>query len=311
MPGWGPSTPDREWLEGSLVFVSRRKPVQRLVTTMDIFPLPFAKMSGAGNDFIIIDHRQQRIPESEQSAFAQQVCRRKFSVGADGLILIENSEKADFKWRFYNADGSVAEMCGNGARCAARFASLSGIAGTSMRFQTIAGIIEAEVMDDGDTVSLRMTDPTGCLLGRQIEVLERRLEVSSIDTGVPHAVIFIDEEDFPVKQWGKAIRFHPMFQPAGTNVNFVRLLADGSLHVRTYERGVEDETMACGTGAVASAIIAGLYRRTAVPVQVLTSGGERLTVVFSIRGDDSIGDVHLQGPARLIYEGRLTAEALL
>ncbi len=278
---------------------------------MDIFPLPFAKMSGAGNDFIIIDHRQQRIPEGEQSAFAQKICRRKFSVGADGLILIENSAKADFQWQFYNADGSVAEMCGNGARCAARFAYRLGIAGKSMCFQTIAGMIEAEVKDDGDAVSLRMTDPTGRLPGRHIEIEGRHLEVFTIDTGVPHAVIFIDEEDIPVKQWGKAIRFHPMFEPAGTNVNFVRLLADGSLHVRTYERGVEDETMACGTGAVASAIIAGLYRKVVVPVQILTSGGERLTVVFRIGGDDSIGDVHLQGSARLIYEGQLTAEALL
>jgi diaminopimelate epimerase len=278
---------------------------------MDIFPLPFAKMSGAGNDFIIVDHRNQQIPRSEQSVFARKVCRRKFSVGADGLILIEESSKADFQWQFYNADGSAAEMCGNGARCAARFAYRLGIAGKIMCFQTLAGIVEAEVMEDGDTVSLRMTNPVGCQLRRHIEVEGRQLEVSTIDTGVPHAVIFIDGEDIPVKQWGKTIRFHPMFQPAGTNVNFVRLLADGSLHVRTYERGVEDETMACGTGAVASAIIAGLYHKVDVPVQIVTTGGERLTVVFKIGSDDRVGDICLQGPARLIYEGQMTAEALL
>lgn len=278
---------------------------------MEIFPLAFVKMSGAGNDFIIVDHRHRQLAPAEQPDFARRVCRRKFSVGADGLILIEDSKTADFQWQFYNADGSVAEMCGNGARCAARFAYERGIAGKSMRFQTIAGVIEAEVMDDGATVSLRMTDPVGCQLDRSIEVDGRQLQVSAIDTGVPHAVIFIDEGDIPVKQWGREIRFHPQFQPAGTNVNFVRLLPDASLHVRTYERGVEDETLACGTGAVASAIIAGLCRNARSPVQVVTSGGERLTVVFDIRGDSSIVDVCLQGPARFIYEGQLVAEALL
>ncbi|KAB2892229.1 MAG: diaminopimelate epimerase [Desulfobulbaceae bacterium] len=278
---------------------------------MEIFPLAFAKMSGAGNDFIIVDHRHRQLALAEQPDFARKVCRRKFSVGADGLILIEDSKTADFQWQFYNADGSVAEMCGNGARCAARFAYERGIAGKSMRFQTIAGVIEAEVMDDGANVSLRMTDPVGCQLDRAIEVGGRQLQISAIDTGVPHAVIFIDEGDIPVKQWGREIRFHPQFQPAGTNVNFVRLLPDASLHVRTYERGVEDETLACGTGAVASAIIAGLSRKARSPVQVVTSGGERLTVIFDILGDSSIVDVCLQGPARLIYEGQLVAEALL
>jgi diaminopimelate epimerase len=276
-----------------------------------LFPLAFEKMSGAGNDFIIIDHRRRFLSIDEQPEFARKVCRRKFSVGADGLILIEESPDADFKWQFYNADGSVAEMCGNGARCAARFAYRHGIAGKSMRFETIAGIIEAEVLVDEETVSLRMTDPLACQLDRSLELGGQLVAVSSINTGVPHAVIFVDGSDIPIKEWGREVRNHQMFQPAGTNVNFIRRLADGRLHVRTYERGVEDETMACGTGAVASAIIAALLDIVASPVQVVTSGGEQLTVVFDQPEGAIVRNVRLQGPARRIYEGHLTAESLL
>ena len=273
--------------------------------------MAFAKMSGAGNDFVIIDHRRSLLAPAAQPDFARRICRRKFSVGADGLILIEDSQIADFKWQFYNADGSVAEMCGNGARCAARFAYRHGIAGKIMRFETIAGVIEAEVLGGNETVSVLMTDPVDHKPDRTIEVDGRHLTVDSINTGVPHAVIFIDAETIPVKEWGREIRFHRLFQPAGTNVNFVRLLPDGRLRVRTYERGVEDETMACGTGAVAAAIIAGLRRMVRPPAQVVTSGGERLTVAFDLRPGGAVGNVHLQGPARLIYEGLLTAESLL
>jgi diaminopimelate epimerase len=276
-----------------------------------LFPLAFEKMSGAGNDFIVIDHRRRLLSIDEQPDFARRVCRRKFSVGADGMILIEESREADFKWQFYNADGSVAEMCGNGARCAARFAFRHGIAGKSMRFETIAGIIEAEVFGDVETVSLRMTDPLACQLDQSLELGGQQLSVSSINTGVPHAVIFVDGSDIPIKEWGKEVRNHRLFQPAGTNVNFIRLLTDGRLHVRTYERGVEDETMACGTGAVASAIIATLLGKVVSPVQVVTSGGEQLTVVFDLAEGTVIRNVRLQGPARRIYEGRLTEESLL
>jgi diaminopimelate epimerase len=275
------------------------------------FPVAFEKMSGAGNDFIIIDHRKKILAVEEQPDFAKKVCRRKFSVGADGLILIEKSEDTDFKWQFYNADGSVAEMCGNGARCAARFAYRHGIAEKVMRFQTIAGIVEATVLEDGETISLRMTNPTDCQLGRTLELDGQQMDVDSINTGVPHAVIFVDGSDIPVREWGRAIRHHKLFQPAGTNVNFIRRLADGRLHVRTYERGVEDETMACGTGAVASALIAALRGKVKSPVQVVTSGGEQLTVVFDQMAEMDIHNVCLQGPARRIYEGRLTAESLL
>ncbi len=279
---------------------------------MDIaWPLPFTKMSGAGNDFIVIDHRRLLIPPGEQSELAQRICRRMFSVGADGLILLEDSAVADFSWRFYNADGSVAEMCGNGARCAARFAYVKGLAGARMSFETLAGIIEAEISSD-DSVRLRMTAPFDFRTKLSVMLGGRERLLSFVNSGVPHAVLFVDAaEDVPLKEWGQIIRFHPLFQPAGTNVNFVKKIADNTILVRTYERGVEDETMACGTGAVASALFAALAGLVQSPVAIRTSGGDRLTIFFDLQEGPLADNVFLQGPARIIYEGSLTAEALL
>jgi diaminopimelate epimerase len=275
------------------------------------FPVPFTKMSGAGNDFIIIDHRLPLIPVADQPQFVKKVCRRMFSVGADGLILLEDSAVADFSWRFYNGDGSMAEMCGNGARCAARFAYAKGIAGPRMSFETLAGIIEAEICSD-DSVRLRMTAPFDFRTDLPVILDGQEKTLSFVNSGVPHAVLFIEgEEQVPLREWGRLIRFHPLFQPAGTNVNFVQKVADNTLHVRTYERGVEDETMACGTGAVASAIFAALAGRVQSPVAVNTSGGDRLTIFFDLQDGPRAENVFLQGPARIIFEGNLTAEALL
>jgi len=279
------------------------------------FPIPFVKMSGTGNDFILIDHRKPLIEPASMSAFAAAVCRRKFSVGADGLILLENSEQADFRWRFFNADGSVAEMCGNGARCAARFAFMQGIAPAKMRFETLAGIIEAEV--SGSDVAVKMTDPTGLRLHQTVSVNNAPLALHSINTGVPHAVVFADNiEEADVRGLGRAIRCHEAFSPAGTNVNFVQKRGD-AFKVRTYERGVEDETLACGTGAAASAIIAALLGQAASPVEIITSGGDRLLILFAL-GEVKTGgtgtivyNVFLKGPARMIYAGELNSEALL
>lgn len=275
------------------------------------FPVSFAKMSGSGNDFIVIDHRREQVLRAEQPEFVRRVCRRMFSVGGDGVIFIEGSDKADFSWRFYNGDGSVAEMCGNGARCAARFAFARGIAGKKMRFETLAGIIEATILDENEEVSLLMTQPYDYRRGLEAELEGKRCEIAFMNSGVPHAVLFRDaEEEVKVSKWGKEIRFHEIFGAEGTNVNFVQDAGDGSIRVRTYERGVEDETMACGTGAVASAIFAAAKGMVVSPVTVITSGGDKLTIVFDIGADDIAENVYLQGPARIIYIGQLTAEAL-
>lgn len=279
------------------------------------FPVPFVKMSGTGNDFIIIDHRKPLIAPEAMADFAAKVCRRKFSAGADGLILIEDSSEADFQWRFFNADGSVAEMCGNGARCAARFAFLQGIAPAHMRFATLAGIIEAGVAEKD--VAVKMTDPVNLKMDQRITAEGQEYTVHSIDTGVPHAVLFVDDIDrTDVRTLGSLIRHHKAFMPAGTNVNFAQRQGD-AIKVRTYERGVEDETLACGTGAAACAIIAALLDQAASPVDIITSGNDRLTILFDRKEDKASGrndivyNVFLKGPAYTIYSGELDAEALL
>ncbi|MCL1980158.1 MAG: diaminopimelate epimerase [Proteobacteria bacterium] len=272
------------------------------------WPISFWKMSGAGNDFIVIDHRKPLIEPAQMAEFARLVCRRKFSVGADGLFLIECSERADFKWRFFNADGSEASMCGNGARCVARFAYMQGIAAARMRFETLAGMVDATVADT--QVTVRMTPPHSFRFDRQLEVAGQMFMVHSADTGVPHAVIFVDDlETIDVVGLGRQLRYHPAFAPAGTNVNFVDQVVSG-LRVRTYERGVEDETMACGTGAVAAALIAAAKGYGVSPVEIVTSGGVALTVHFTGKQGEGVEHVLLKGPAHVIYQGELTAEAL-
>ena len=269
--------------------------------------IPFTKMSGSGNDFILIDHRDPFLEEGDLKDLVRKVCQRRISVGADGLILIERSPKADFKWRFYNADGSEAEMCGNGGRCVARFAFLKGIAGPSLRFETLAGIISAQV--NGKKVKLQMTKPHGLKLDQKISVEGEERNISTINTGVPHAIIFVEDlEGTDVVRMGGATRRHVHFAPAGTNANFVRLEGHSRLSIRTYERGVEDETLACGTGVVASALIAAFKGLVGSPVSIKTRGGEVLTVHFEIEGRE-VKKVFFEGDVHIIYEAEMWEEA--
>jgi diaminopimelate epimerase len=270
--------------------------------------IPFYKMHGSGNDFVLIDHREEFIPEGEQPGFARRICARQVGAGADGLILIEKAVDTDFRWRFYNADGSEAEMCGNGGRCAARFAVLTGIAPATMTFQTLAGTIHAEVK--GREVKLQMTEVGELDLEEQIPLDEGVVIGHFLRVGVPHVVVPVaDLEQAPVTRQGRLIRFHELFQPAGTNVNFVHFTGPQDLAVRTYERGVEDETLACGTGAVASALIAASLSRASSPVTVHTRGGETLTIHFHRRGENFSG-VFLEGAALVVYQGDLWVDEL-
>lgn len=268
--------------------------------------LEFYKMSGSGNDFIIIDNRKKVVNEADFAQFVARVCRRKMSVGADGLILVENADAVDFKWRFYNSDGSIAEMCGNGARCAARFAFLTGIAGAEMTFETAAGMIHAEII--GDRVKIKVPDPESLDLDYMLELERGMLSVSSVNTGVPHVVIERDDiHDIDVVPLGREIRFHDRYAPAGTNVNFISPL-DSGIAIRTYERGVEDETLACGTGAVAGAIVTACKRDVASPVDVLTRSGEHLQVYYQVK-EGRFYDIYLEGDARVIYQAQLFEDA--
>ncbi len=269
-------------------------------------PIHFKKMHGSGNDFILVDNRDYHVKPGEASKVAVRLCKRHFGIGADGLILIENSKTADFKWRFFNADGSHASMCGNGGRCAARFAVLEGICGPDMKFETGAGIIKAMVRDS--SVKLQLTPPRDLKLDMDINVQGIKKTVHFVDTGVPHAVLFPEDiETEPVFETGRLIRYHRAFSPDGTNVDFVKVTGPSSILIRTYERGVEDETYACGTGAVASAIISFLKGLISPPVDVTTWGGERLKVYFNEQEAPDISEVYLEGSAILVYSG-ITAE---
>ncbi len=266
-------------------------------------------MSGSGNDFIIVDNRKGIVDGDSLRHLARKTCRRKVSVGADGFILLQESEKADFKWKFFNSDGSEAEMCGNGGRCAARFAYLKGIAGKEMSFETLAGIIKAEILED--RVKLEMTIP-GCVnLDKKIFVEGKEHRVGFINTGVPHVVEFVgDLNEYPVVKLGRTIRYHKQYKPAGTNVNFVCVRDRSNIIIRTYERGVEDETLACGTGAVASSLIAYIKEMVSPPVAVKTKGGEILTVHFKHK-KGAFDEIYLEGDARVIYEGQLWDDAII
>ena len=269
--------------------------------------IEFYKMSGSGNDFIIIDNRWDIIDENGLSDFIAKVCRRKMAVGADGFILLENSDKADFKWRFFNSDGSIAEMCGNGARCVARFAYLNDIAGPNMSFETLAGIVEAQVT--GDRVKVKMTDPTEFKTDDIIELKNGPLPISSINTGVPHVVIVKKKiDDVDIVEIGREIRFHKQFSPAGTNVDFVSRITDNTIAIRTYERGVEDETLACGTGAAAGAIVVAHKMKLDSPIIVLTQSGGYLNIYYKEK-EGKYHDIYLEGDARIIYKAQLREDA--
>jgi len=270
--------------------------------------LNITKMSGSGNDFILIDNRSGEISDSRMVFLARALCRRRVSVGADGLILVGPSDRADFKWRFFNADGSEAEMCGNGGRCVARYAFLRGLAGKEMTFETLAGPIRAWV--DGARVKIQLTPPRGWSLDQGLSLNQDFRSVDFINTGVPHALVWVEDlEAIDLPTLGPLIRFHPQFQPAGTNVNFVQLKEGGVLSIRTYERGVEGETLACGTGAVAAASLAYLKHNLTPPIPVQTRGGERLTVYLEGQPGQSIDQAYLEGEVGLIFEGRVFPEA--
>ena len=269
----------------------------------------FLKMSGSGNDFILIDNRDRSLTVGNITKFVRNVCERKVSVGADGLIVIENSQRADFRWRFFNADGSEVDMCGNGARCAARFAYIRGIAKEKMSFETGAGIIDAEVI--GDTVRVKLTEPHGMKANISVMIDGKPTAVNFVNTGVPHVVLFVHGLDrYDVLNTGRKIRYHREFQPEGTNANFMEVIDRHTIRIRTYERGVEDETLACGTGAVASALISFSQGLVESPVDVNVKSGETLKIYFRKTGH-GFEDIYLEGKANVVYEGCIWDEAYM
>jgi len=267
--------------------------------------IKFTKMCAGGNDFIVIDNREKNLPPGE-AALARELCQRRFSVGADGLLVLENSSQGnDFRMRIFNPDGSEAEMCGNGARCLARFARNQGITEETMAFGTLAGRMEAEV--HGEDVRLKMADPADIRLRLRLCLDSGNYEAHYLDTGVPHVVLFVENlDDVSVDELGRVIRYHKEFAPRGANVNFVKVVGSDSLCLRTYERGVERETLACGTGAVASAIVAfSLGRAVKLPIEARTRGGDILKVYFDVSSANKVTNVYLEGKAQFVCEGEI------
>jgi diaminopimelate epimerase len=265
--------------------------------------LSFTKMNGAGNDFIVLDNRDGKI--ALDSSRIALLCDRHRGVGADGVLAVEPPvQGADFRMRYYNADGGEAEMCGNGARCFARFARRLGANKAEISFETLAGIIRASFPDN--EIRVAMSDPHSHRPRVGLEINGRTLEVHFVNTGVPHAVVFTDDvEAVEVSKDGAALRYHPAFSPKGTNANFVQVLSPDSIAIRTYERGVEGETLACGTGVCAAAVLHHLLTHSPSPVRVKVRGGDTLQVAFEA-SERGVRNVTLTGPADFVFDGTIS-----
>jgi diaminopimelate epimerase len=255
-------------------------------------------MHGAGNDFIVVDDRDLTFPV-EDRAWIASVGMRRTGVGCDGFVLLQPSESADLRMRFFNPDGREAEMCGNGARCFARLAFDLGAAPRWMQIETAAGIIWAEVCDE--QVRLQLADPADWRMG-----LELGGTVDFVNTGVPHAVVKVENlSSIDLPSEGRGLRQDATFAPAGANVDFIQLYEDGVVGIRTYERGVEGETLACGTGVAAAAVVAVRRGWSSFPVSVQCASGDTLLVDGELT-ESGVGRVSLTGPAVYVYEGLLT-----
>jgi diaminopimelate epimerase len=282
-----------------------------------ITQIEFVKMVASGNDFVVIETRNQPAPAKrsgpgkpetrELELLSKKICDRKYGVGADGLLVIEKSKVANFRMRVFNPDGSEAEMCGNGLRCVSLFTANRKplTANRKIKIETKAGILEASVSKD--LVKVSMNEPQDLKLDISLNISGEKYVVNFVNTGVPHTVLFVNNlRDTNVKNLGRYIRFHPKFLPQGTNVDFVEIENKKNILVRTYERGVEDETLACGTGSVAAAIITGLkvkVKGLRCKINVETQGGEILHVYFD-NLKNKISNVHLEGKAKIVFIGK-------
>jgi diaminopimelate epimerase len=284
--------------------------------------ISFIKMSGAGNDFIVIN--KDLFPDlSLSSSSVQKLCDRRNGVGADGLITISGSgSQYDFLMRYYNADGTTGSLCGNGARCAIRFAQFARITENKfVRFLSNDKEYSGNILAEGKT-KVNFNSPAVIKLNMIINVAGQSVKSSFIDTGSPHVIINIEDvlknpadkssyyndlNTFPVFNLGKEIRYHTDFSPEGTNVNFIKIVGN-KVYIRTYERGVEDETLSCGTGATASALAAHFLYKLNSPVSLVTRGGDVLTVDFSA-DNQNIKDLSLTGPVKIVYTGEFLYSA--
>jgi diaminopimelate epimerase len=274
--------------------------------------IPFTKMSGAGNDFILVDNRSGNFPVA-WDAFAAKECSRRTGIGADGLLVLSTTKDAPFILHYFNADGSSGSMCGNGGRCAAAYL-MADLNLPAVDIAVIDYLYHADAA--GENVKLRMKNPSSLLYRNKLNLFGQPIVYSYCNSGSPHVVIYYADLPKPlldeigekgIQRIGRAIRMHEAFAPGGANVNFIAIKQNGRLSMRTYERGVEDETLACGTGAVACSVISAGLEELSSPVTVETSSGEELKVSFTLHKGD-FTNVWLEGSARKIFEGVVVYE---
>ena len=270
----------------------------------------FTKMSGSGNDFVVIDKKHNHNLVVEER-FVQKICDRRNGIGADGLITIEDSTDYNFLMNYYNADGSTGSLCANGARCAILFASETGrLKDNKAEFVSNDVVYIGEVISDSE-IKFFLNPPKKIKYNFKIKVGGKLLNAHFADTGSPHVVIEINEskgiftslDQVPVESVGREIRYLPEFSPGGTNVNFIDVI-DGVIHIRTYERGVETETLACGTGSVAAALICYVSHKLSVPVEIIPKSNEKLFVNFDVE-NSKVRNLSLTGPAKTVFTGEI------
>ena len=271
--------------------------------------IPFLKMHGAANDFVVIDARDRELPEP-LAALIIRLCDRRRRCRADGVLLLEADPELDYAMRYFNADGGPADYCGNGARCLARFALEHGLGRAGrVRFRTAAGVQEARRSADGRGVEVHVGRLEGAGARRELEAAGRRFGGRLVHAGVPHFVTGVPEVTrVPVADWGAALRRHPHFGSAGANVDFAARLGGGRCAMRTFERGVEAETLACGSGAIATALWA-VAEGDSAPLRIQTAGGDELVVAIE-PAQEGGWDVRLSGPAEVGFAGEWSEPAL-
>jgi diaminopimelate epimerase len=262
----------------------------------------FAKYVGSGNDFIHFDNRQNQFPLFEPFII-RDLCHRQLGIGADGVILLENSAKADFRMRIFNSDGTEAEMCGNGLRCFIKWLMAIGLQLPSYRVEVMNRILTASQI--GNLISIQMGDPTNIEWNISLQYEDQTLHLHHLNTGVPHTILFSNEMDnLKLEEMGPYIRYHPQWQPQGTNITVAKQIGPKKIKVRTYERGVEKETLSCGTGATAAALAAAFQCKIQSPVMVQTLSGEELSVGF-LQRQGAFTNVTLTGPAHFVFHGEI------
>ncbi|WP_456370164.1 diaminopimelate epimerase [Geoglobus sp.] len=274
----------------------------------------FTKMHGNGNDFVLVDEFNGAVVgEMDKPRFVRAVCDRYFGIGADGVLFVQPSDVADVRFRYFNSDGSEAEMCGNGIRCFSRYVVEEGYAESPLRVETLAGVLELEVTkdEDGWWVRVDMGSPRFSVdeipaneevWGREIQFDGGSFRLYAVNTGVPHAVIFVDDLNFDIIPLARYVRYHHLF-PEGINVNFARVVDRRTIEVRTYERGVENETLSCGTGSVAVAVVANRLGMVESSVNVITKGGK-------LKIDITRDTVYMTGQAARVADGHVNTEEL-